>query len=109
MSELVERPELCRCMAQGPRGGYTRLRQYLTRLVEMGRASKDASPLNAAAMLLGALFADAMGRDMMPDALPPAKQVPAVYVNLTLNAIGYVAKPAPARRRPTGTRVKRGA
>lgn len=109
MSELVERPELCRCMAQGPRGGYTRLRAYLTRLVEMGRAGKDASPLNAAAMLLGALFADAMGRDMMPDALPPAKQVPAVYVNLTLNAIGYVAKPATARRKPAGTRAKRGA
>src|SRR3990172_10455018 len=57
MSELVERPELCRCMAQGPRGGYTRLRQYLIRLVETGRASKSANPVNAAALLLGALFA----------------------------------------------------
>lgn len=109
MSELVERPELCRCMAQGPRGGYTRLRQYLIRLIESGRASKNANPVNAAAMLLGALFADAMGRDMMPDALPPAKQVPAAYVDLTLNAIGYVARPASARRRPAAARAKRGA
>jgi hypothetical protein len=75
----------------------------------LGRASKDANALNAAAMLLGALFADAMGRDMLPEALPPAKQVPAVYVNLTLNALGYVAKPATTRRKPAGPRVKRGA
>ena len=107
MSELVERPELCRCMAQGPRGGYTRLRQYLIRLIETGKASKDANPVNAAAMLLGALFADAMGRDMMPDALPPAKQVPAAYVDLMLTAIGYSRRPSVARLRPSQVRTKR--
>lgn len=109
MSELVERPELCRCMAQGPRGGYTRLQEYLKRLIAAGRASKHADPRNAAALLLGALFADAMGRDMMPDALPPAKQVPAVYVDLTLTAIGYVARPTITRRKPSAARAARSA
>jgi AcrR family transcriptional regulator len=103
MSELSERPELCRCMAQGPRGGYTRLRQYFTRLIELGHASKDANAMHAAAMLLGALFADAMGRDMMPDVLPPAKQAPAVYVGLALRAIGHEAR-EPAARQPTARR-----
>lgn len=107
MSELVDHPELCRCMAQGPRGGYTRLRQYLIRLIETGKVSKDANPVSAAAMLLGALFADAMGRDMMPDALPPAKQVPAAYVDLMLAAIGYSARPSVARLRPSHSRTKR--
>src|SRR3990172_6423734 len=48
MSELVDHPDLCRCMAQGPRGGYTLLRQYLIRLIAAGKASKDANPVNAA-------------------------------------------------------------
>jgi AcrR family transcriptional regulator len=109
MSELVDRPELCRCMAQGPRGGYTRLQRYITALAADGRCSKDANAVNAAAMLLGALFADAMGRDMMPDALPPTKQVPAAYVDLMLNAIGYSARRSAARRRPSTARAKRSA
>jgi hypothetical protein len=46
---------------------------------------------------------------MMPDALPPAKQVPAAYVDLLLNAIGYQARPIAARRRPSTARAKRSA
>lgn len=107
MSELGERPELCKCMAQGPRGGYTRLRHYFTRLVETGHARKDANPLHAAAMLLGALFADAMGRDMLPEVLPPAKQAPAVYVDLALRAIGHEAPKPATRRRSTPARPRR--
>ncbi|MHB8838465.1 MAG: TetR/AcrR family transcriptional regulator [Gemmatimonadaceae bacterium] len=109
MSELVERPELCRCMAQGPRGGYTRLQRYIAALAHNGQCAKGANAVSAAAMLLGALFADAMGRDMMPDALPPAKQVPAAYVDLMLAGIGYTARPSVARRRPSPPRAKRSA
>jgi len=105
MSELVERPELCRCMAQGPRGGYTRLQKYITALVRDARCATDANAVNAAAMLLGALFADAMGRDMLPDALPPARQVPAAYVDLMLAAIGYTARSSTPRRRPSTARA----
>jgi hypothetical protein len=65
--------------------------------------------VNAAATLLGALFADAMGRDMMPDVLPPAKQVPQVYVDLMLAGIGYTARPSAVRRRSASARAKRSA
>lgn len=109
MTELNERPELRQCMAQGPRGGYTRLRAYIHALDKSGRCSRDVNPVNGAAMLLGALFADALGRDMMPDALPASTQVPAVYVDLLLAAIGYTARPAAARRRPSTARAKRSA
>ncbi len=107
MSELVERPDLCRCMAQGPRGGYSRLQRYITALARDGRCAKNANAVNAAAMLLGALFADVMGRDMLPDALPPAREVPAAYVEMLLAAIGYRARPSAARRRPSTARAKR--
>jgi len=110
MSELLERPELRRCMAQGPRGGYTRLHKYIAALADGGRCAKDANVVSASAMLLGALFADAMGRDMMPDALPPAKHVPAAYVELTLRAIGYTPRTATAAPRRTPlARNRRGA
>ncbi len=109
MSELVVRPELCRCMAQGPRGGYTRLQHYIKALADTGRCAKDVNAVHVAALLLGAIFADAMGRDMMPDALPSAKQVPAVYVELTLHAIGYVARADVPRRRPSKARIRRSA
>jgi len=107
MSELTERPELSRCMAHGSKGAYSRLQKYFGRLIEMGRASKDTNPLHASAMLLGALFADVMGRDMMPDSLPAARQAPAAYVELVLRAVGYKASPPAPRRRPAAARTRR--
>ncbi len=109
MSELVDRPELRRCMAQGQHGGYTRLRTYLTTLAHSGQCRHDLNATDAAAMLLGALFADAMGRDMMPEALPAMKHVPAAYVDLLLHAIGYTAHSTPASPRRAHARSRRGA
>lgn len=107
MSEMAERPELCRCMAAGPKGAYARLAEYFSRLVETGRASKDTQPLHASAMLLGALFADVMGRDMLPESLPPAKQAPAAYVDLVLRAVGYDVAHSVPRRRSATARIPR--
>lgn len=107
MSELSERPELTRCMAHGPKGAYSRLETYFSRLIKAGRAFKDANPHDASAMLLGSLFADAMGRDMMPESLPSAKQAPAAYVTLILRAIGYTVRPSTPRRRPATARSRR--
>ena len=43
----------------------------------------------AASMLMSALFADAMGRDMMPMMYPqPAHRAPAAYVKVFLAALG---------------------
>jgi AcrR family transcriptional regulator len=107
MSELTERPELTRCMAHGPKGSAARLHKYFSRLIESGRAAKDANPLHAAATLLGALFADVMARDMMPETLPPARQAPAAYVDLVLRGVGYVAHPTTPRRSTATARAKR--
>ncbi|MDQ8153341.1 MAG: helix-turn-helix domain containing protein [Gemmatimonadota bacterium] len=109
MTELSERPELSRCMATGPKGSHARLRAYFTRLIAAGRAAKDANPLHASAVLLGTLFADVMGRDMMPETLPPAKQAPAVYVEFVLRSIGYTARQVQTRRRPSAARPRRSA
>lgn len=109
MTELSERPELSRCMAHGPKGSHAVLQKYFGRLVETGRAAKDTNPVHAAAVLLGALFADVMSRDMMPETLPPAKHAAAVYVDLVLRAIGYVAQKPNGRRRPSAARTRRSA
>lgn len=106
MTELNERPELSQCMAQGPRGGYSRLSRYIEALARSGRCHKDANAKNAAALLLGALFADSLGRDMMPDALPPEKHIPAAYVDLMLAGIGFAAAQPAVRRRNSGARKR---
>jgi len=107
MCEIGERPELSRCMAHGPKGAYARLNKYFRRLIDMGRASKDANPQHASAMLLGALFADVMGRDMMPESLPAVRQAPAAYVELVLRAVGYKTRPSTPRRRSATSGARR--
>ncbi|MFL5621712.1 MAG: hypothetical protein ACJ8AB_03610, partial [Gemmatimonadaceae bacterium] len=42
----------------------------------------------AAAMLMGSIFADAVGRGMMPDVYPPADKAAHMYTNLLLRALG---------------------
>ena len=107
MSELADRPDLSRCMAHGPKGSHALLEKYFARLIAQGRAIKDANPVHAATVLLGALFADVMGRDMMPETLPPAKQAPVVYVDFVLRALGHSARPASTRRRSPAARPRR--
>ena len=63
--------------------------RYLGRLRGAGLARAEFDPHSAAALLMGALFADAMGRDLMPDMyrLPPDAEL-AEYVRLFLRGIG---------------------
>ena len=133
MSELEERPAAGPC-ATAPMAGAARdLKAYMQRMhasgfVDWGDCGGAAPPGTrselahaAGAMLMGALFADAMGRDFMPDMYPqPPERAPALYVRLFLCAIGAhppagrdeaLASPAPVagrrgpglapRRRPT--------
>lgn len=109
MTELGERPELSRCMAHGPKGAHARLQKYFSRLIELGRADKDANAVHASAVLLGSLFSDVMGRDMMPETLPPAKQAPSVYADMVLRAIGYATRHTSTRRRTAAPRAARSA
>ena len=58
----------------------------------------------AAAMLMGAIFTDAIGRDTTPERYPYSmRQATDKYVRLLLDALGVGRAKAPARRRPHRT------
>jgi AcrR family transcriptional regulator len=91
MGELDEYPENClQCMQASIRIADD-LAGYLTRLKQNGFASGGWNERAAAAMLLGAVFTDAMGRDTMPQRYPfTMRDAVEQYVDLLLNAIGAV-------------------
>lgn len=102
MGQLGERPEVAACAANGPQGAATLVREYVVRLRRVGwlDVGPDSTPpADAAAavtMFMGALFADAMGRDFMPEMFPtPAEQAVGSYVRLFLRGLGALAVPQP--------------
>lgn len=93
MSELAERPEFSDCACEGPERAHRDLRRYLARLTKLGWLQADRDHGAAVAMLLGALFADAVGRDPMPEYFPrPLTAAPRAYTRLFLRAIGLRAR-----------------
>ena len=89
MSEIEERPEMSECASYVPRQASNDLCDYLTALRQQGTIRADFEPKTAAAMLMGAIFSDAMGRDMMPDVFPqPATAAADKYTELLLSALG---------------------
>jgi AcrR family transcriptional regulator len=89
MSELEERPEMCAWASHVPRQASSELCRYLTSLKRAGLASAKFEPKTAASMLMGAIFADAMGREMMPDVYPqPESKAAQMYTRLLLRALG---------------------
>lgn len=102
MGQAAERPEVASCAANGPCGAAEVLREYVVRLRRAGWFSRDGgSPLpvdvlGGVAMLMGAMFADAMGRDVMPGMFPPSPEAAiASYVRLFLRALGTSESPEP--------------
>ena len=95
MGEMEERPEMSECASYVPRQASNDLCEYLTALKRQGTIRSDFEPKTAAAMLMGAIFADAMGRDMMPDVYPqPASEAAHMYSELLLRALGVESGPA---------------
>ena len=89
LSEFAERPELVTPEISCPERAAGALAAYLTRLTQRGFTAERFEPPAAAAMLLGALFADAIGRDIVPGMYPmPADAAAAHYVALFLRGIG---------------------
>lgn len=115
--EIEEHPELRPQEGEAPMLAAVRLRRYVARLAALGLTDGAADPTAAAAMFTGTLFADGMGRDLMPQMFPRSERTAAVqYANLFLRAIGYrgdtaagteraadaaAATPAASRRRRT--------
>lgn len=106
MAEFAENPEPARLACESPNRIADALQAYLRRLRDAGLARGDWSPRAASAMLMGTVFADAMGRDCMPDRFLPADEAIRQYVRLFLRAIGWV-EPAPVRHatRPAAQQV----
>lgn len=72
MSDALERPDAASCASQGPNSSAASLRDYVVKLRRHGIiAGPDRiSPTEVAAavtMLMGALFSDAMHRELMPE------------------------------------------
>ncbi len=88
MAEMHERPDCAGPTAKHPVESHQQITTYVERLAEHGFIPSAADARPASAMLLGTLFADAMGRDMMPEIFPPIKQAPATYVRLFLRSLG---------------------
>ena len=88
MGEIEERPEMSECASYVPRRASNDLCLYLTTLKREGMAGGKFDPKAAAAMLMGAIFSDAMGRDMMPDVFPqPSEKSAHMYTQLLLRAL----------------------
>ena len=109
MSEHEERPDAAPCVVECSRSAAHELRDYMKRLRARGLTSYEPTdacdvrvdPYAAGAMLMAALLADAMGRDVMPEMYPqPAERASVMYVRCFLRAIGCrrAAAPAPRRR-----------
>lgn len=111
MGELEERPEVACRMSEGPEDKARTLKRYMTRLSELGfvpweppgPGQRNEEAHAAGAMLMGALFADAMGRDMMPEMYPqPPERAAFMYVRIFLRAIACRDEPSRRSGGPKG-------
>jgi outer membrane protein TolC len=92
MGESEEHPELARCAQNRPMRVANELSGYLKKLQKRGLADAHLDVPTATAMLMGALFNDALGRSVMPDLFKqPASTAPARYVKLFLKAVTAIA------------------
>jgi AcrR family transcriptional regulator len=88
MAEFTEYPDNCQAGMQASVRMADELASYLARLRRLGLASGAWHERVATAMLMGALFADAMGRDAMPARYPlGVRDSIERYVDLLLEAI----------------------
>jgi AcrR family transcriptional regulator len=102
MGEFEEHPENCTHGMQASVRVANVLAEYLVRLKARGLADAGVDERAAAAMLMGAVFSDAMGRDTMPERYPYSmRDAIEKYVDLMLTAIGAEA---PASAAPHLTR-----
>jgi AcrR family transcriptional regulator len=101
MSEIEERPEMSEMASSVPRKASADLCQYLTALKRQGWIAEKFDAKTAAAMLMGSIFADAVGRGMMPEVYPPADKAAHMYTQLLLRALGVENRSAKATNKHT--------
>ena len=107
MSEIEERPEIGLCASHVPTRASANLCTYLDTLKRERIATAEFESIGAAAMLMGAIFADAMGRAMMPEVYPqPEGRAAEVYAGLLLRAIGVTPLNGTTRTRSKQKQTK---
>lgn len=95
MGEFEEHPEMCECSMKASTKIANDLADYLKTLQLRGLASSGWNPHAAAAMLMGVLFSDALGRDAMPGRFAYSmREAVDHYIPLFLNAIGVATTKA---------------
>ena len=101
LAELEELPEMGAIACEGCLKGAVQLREYATALQTQWKTSSLVDVNAAVAMLLGALFADAMVREMAPETYPqPPQRAAAAYVRVFLRALGVNTKETLPARKP---------
>jgi len=89
MGEMQEHPAIVSAIDKPPAHAAATLAQYLRRLRERRLATAEFDEHVGAAMLMGALFGDAMGRDVIPQMFTQGVDVSLrEYVRLLLRAVG---------------------
>lgn len=89
LGEVEERPEILPLIGEKPREVILALAAYVQQLQREGRAANDIDARTAARVLFGSLFADAMGRDVMPELYDESLEESADhYATVFLRAIG---------------------
>ncbi len=108
MSDAGDRPEAAACAGHGPNLALTYLRDYVVQLRRAGwiaheQSIQPAEVSAAVTMFMGAIFSDAMNRDLMPAMFPQAKEETLVaYVRIFLRGLGVLSEPSARHSRADG-------
>lgn len=89
VGEAEERPDAATMMCEGPTCAGRILSGYMRRLQQAGLADPGADVDTVRAMLMSAMFADAICRGMMAGVFPePESEAAAKYVSIIVRALG---------------------
>lgn len=92
LSEIEEHPEITPFVTRSPSACRLQLLEYLDQLRATGVARAEFEPATAAALLMGAIFADAMVHEVMPPANGASREeLVHGFVEMFLRAIGVTS------------------
>ena len=89
MAEVDLYPQMAGCMRRGPDVVHRQLRDYTEELVRQRNLGLTTEEVQVACLMLqGSMFAETMGRDIMPDLYPPQKRAGEAYARMFLRMLG---------------------
>ncbi len=113
MSDAADRPDAAACAGHGPNIAAAQLREYVVHLRRDGWISEvnaiQPSEVGAAVtMLMGAVFADAMNRDLIPGMFPqPRDETLQAYVRMFMRGLGVLPAPVSGSTQVTARSARR--